>query len=533
VRVVVFTADPNLTDTPWWQALISTPAVADILVCRRTSARRPKDVVRRLRQNVAHHGILWIPYRTALLVRDWTRRFFVKRHQEAAGATNRAVEEFQTPVIHATQVLEVVRGFNADLGISLGAPVLRRQLFGLPRLGTINLHLGKVPDFRGAPVGFWELERGATVIGATVHWIDDGLDTGPVLEEGEAPIYTRDTLRDVQSRAGELGSRLLRSTLERLARDKAALREQPVTNLVANQFPTLTQRLALDWRTWRRRAPARLWARRAAKWSAMLVALYFYRPIRDVMRSIRRRHPVRVFTFHRVTYLCRDGMTVSPDVFESQVEYLARHHDILSLEEGLSIIRNSSRLKRPAAVLTFDDGYRSVFETARPVLSRHGIQACCFVCTDVVGTTQRFAHDRESPVREHLDVMNWEELADLLACGWSVGSHTATHARLSTCENGVLQRELDEPRRALRDRLHIKADVLAYPFGSREDLSPHALSAAEESGYSTVFSNFNGENTTGDQSILLKRIDIGGDHEEVAWRTLIHGIDLGRWKRYT
>ena len=53
--------------------------------------------------------------------------------------------------IHCDAAVALVVGFEPDLGISLAAPILRAPLFAAPRLGTINLHKGRVPDYRGMP----------------------------------------------------------------------------------------------------------------------------------------------------------------------------------------------------------------------------------------------------------------------------------------------------------------------------------------------------------------------------------------------
>jgi len=185
---------------------------------------------------------------------------------------------------------------------------------------------------------------------------------------------------------------------------------------------------------------------------ALLAALTVYRPLRDLLRTLRRRHPVRVFTFHRVTDVCRDGMTVHPSVFERQLRYLSRFHKVVGLEEAVAMLRVTTRLSRPVAVITFDDGYRSVREHAKPAMDALGIGGCCFVTTDLVGTECRFAHDDLSPVSEHFTLMGWEELQDLVHSGWSVGGHSASHPRFSECDRETLERELRNSLEVLRNR---------------------------------------------------------------------------------
>src|SRR4029079_15651556 len=66
--------------------------------------------------------------------------------------------------------------------------------FSVPRHGVVNVHHGGVPEYRGGPPLFWELADGRETVGFTVHRIDAGIDTGPVLAAGEVPIVRRPTL---------------------------------------------------------------------------------------------------------------------------------------------------------------------------------------------------------------------------------------------------------------------------------------------------------------------------------------------------
>lgn len=92
------------------------------------------------------------------------------------------------PDLHAPECLAHVRSLRPDLGLVFGCYRLRRSLFAIPRLGTINLHLGKAPEFRGSSPGFYELLGGVPEVGLTVHRVDDGLDSGPILMQRTVPL---------------------------------------------------------------------------------------------------------------------------------------------------------------------------------------------------------------------------------------------------------------------------------------------------------------------------------------------------------
>ena len=274
-------------------------------------------------------------------------------------------------------------------------------------------------------------------------------------------------------------------------------------------------------------AAVRRVARRVAKDVATLAALVTFRPVRDALRTARGAHPVRVFTFHRVMDLCRDPISLSPEEFRERVAYIARNHDVVDLDRALRAIGRREKLRRPLAVITFDDAYRSVFEQARPILAEGGLTACCFAPTRLVGTDLRFAHDAASPVRDRLEVMSWAELEALRSSGWSIGAHTATHRRLSDCRSEEYEAEIREPLQVLRDRLGLGEVSIAYPYGGPADIDGASLAAVMEAGYTAGLSNYGGENFPGDALFDIKRYNIGGTLEPLVWRARVHGIELG------
>lgn len=532
MRIVVFTGHPAFEDTPWWPVLLRTPGLGAVLVCRKLESRQLGDLWRRQRRNLAKHGPLWIPYRLGVLALALARRAVARpaatpraaRPPAAVNPEHVGAEDFTSEVLLAR-----LRGWEPDLGVSIGAPILKPATFSLPRLGTLNLHLGRVPHFRGAPPAFWELHEGAAEIGATVHWVDAALDTGDVIAEAVAPLVARDTLESAEARAVELGRRVLGEALAKVAAGGDEGTPQGSGGRTY-RTPTLRQRARLALRLRVRRLRAVLQPRAVAKTLAAVWMLAVWRKLRDVTRTIRGTHPVRVFTFHRVSDLCRDGMTVRPAVFLRMVAYIRRHHDVICVAAAVERLKRRGRFRRPTAVITFDDGYRSVYDYARPALTDHGIPGCCFVTTDLVGTDRRFAHDEANPVAVYLEVMDWGELRDLLDLGWELGCHTATHPRLSACDEPALRYELAEPLRAVRERLGLDGVAMAYPFGGPDDITPAAVAMVRATGYVACFNDSGGENHAAADPFALNRIELGGDHDTLAWKTRVHGFELGRWR---
>jgi hypothetical protein len=106
------------------------------------------------------------------------------------------VEVTRVPTLNGETARAALRRLDADVALSLDNALISEATFSLPRLGTINVHHGSVPEYRGGPPVFWELADGLDRVGFTIHRVDAGIDTGPVLAEGEVPIEPRPTLRE-------------------------------------------------------------------------------------------------------------------------------------------------------------------------------------------------------------------------------------------------------------------------------------------------------------------------------------------------
>jgi folate-dependent phosphoribosylglycinamide formyltransferase PurN len=83
--------------------------------------------------------------------------------------------------------VKLLRDLAPDLLVLSGVPMLKPHVYGIPRLGTVNPHWGIAPDYRGQQSIFTALRRrDYSAIGMTVHYVDEGVYTGPVLAQGLA-----------------------------------------------------------------------------------------------------------------------------------------------------------------------------------------------------------------------------------------------------------------------------------------------------------------------------------------------------------
>jgi len=86
--------------------------------------------------------------------------------------------------INAPEELEVLATYNADIFLSItGNQIFRRPLIDLPKLGILNLHTALLPKYRGLMPTFWVLKNGEQETGVSVFWVDEGIDSGPIVTQ--------------------------------------------------------------------------------------------------------------------------------------------------------------------------------------------------------------------------------------------------------------------------------------------------------------------------------------------------------------
>lgn len=95
------------------------------------------------------------------------------------------------PDIHALQVLEQVQALEPDLGLIYGSPILKPELFEIPTFGTLGIHHGKVPEYRGNKTTFWAMYNGEEFTGVTIQKVNKGLDTGRIVKSGQVKASRR------------------------------------------------------------------------------------------------------------------------------------------------------------------------------------------------------------------------------------------------------------------------------------------------------------------------------------------------------
>lgn len=175
---------------------------------------------------------------------------------------------------------------------------------------------------------------------------------------------------------------------------------------------------------------------------------------------------VPVLTYHK---LSRDGspdaMTVRESDFEAQMRFLRDNgYRVIPLDDLFEFLRFRRQIPARSVAITFDDGWRSVFDIALPVLRKFGYPATLFVYTDLIVGSR--------------ETLSWEQVRELSRNGFEIGCHTKTHRYLGRKEPketfreyfDAVRREITESSRIIRSRVGRDVKYLAYPYGDTNEL---------------------------------------------------------------
>jgi peptidoglycan/xylan/chitin deacetylase (PgdA/CDA1 family) len=167
---------------------------------------------------------------------------------------------------------------------------------------------------------------------------------------------------------------------------------------------------------------------------------------------------------------------VLPEQFERQLDALASWgYTPITLEQWAEIREGGQKPPQRPIAITFDDGYRSVYENAWPLLRSRGITASVFLVAGCVGKANEWEANEA-----HQPLMNSSEISEMSAGGISFGSHTFTHRPLTALPPVEALDELTRSRTALESLLSKPVTTLAYPY-NKHNRSVRAI--ARQAGY--------------------------------------------------
>lgn len=119
-----------------------------------------------------------------------------------------------------------LKALNADLFVVVAFRMLPEVVWGMPKMGTINLHASLLPQYRGAAPINWAIINGEEETGVTTFFIEREIDTGDIIEQNKAMISENITVGELYSQLMELGAETTLSTVRKIMSGNATGLEQ-------------------------------------------------------------------------------------------------------------------------------------------------------------------------------------------------------------------------------------------------------------------------------------------------------------------
>jgi peptidoglycan/xylan/chitin deacetylase (PgdA/CDA1 family) len=206
---------------------------------------------------------------------------------------------------------------------------------------------------------------------------------------------------------------------------------------------------------------------------------------------------IPILTYHRFAETCKSPLCMPKSKFELQMRYLKENgYHVIAAEELLAFMAYRQGLPKKSVLITMDDGYRSAYDIAYPVLKKHGFTATLFIYTNFVGVSKM--------------AITWDQLKEMQAAGFTIGSHTIYHSDLTKPKEGETEQEfiarvkeeLQGSKKIIDQKLGQNTYFLAYPFGYYDQRS---IQMAREAGYKIAMSVKRGGNPFFANPLALKR----------------------------
>ncbi|BBO88396.1 polysaccharide deacetylase family protein [Desulfosarcina ovata] len=209
---------------------------------------------------------------------------------------------------------------------------------------------------------------------------------------------------------------------------------------------------------------------------------------------------VPILCYHRFGQSCNSPLCMPADIFERQLRYLKENgYRVIGPEELAAFLDYRQPLPKNSVMITMDDGYRSVYNIAYPLLKKYGFTATLFIYIDYVGVSSK--------------AITWDQLRELKRAGFYIGSHSVAHSDLSKQkkdEDGSqymarLKREIFKSKQIIDKQLGQDTIIFSYPFGRRTST---VVSLSRQAGYKIGVTVDRGSNPFFANPFLVKRDQI-------------------------
>ena len=210
---------------------------------------------------------------------------------------------------------------------------------------------------------------------------------------------------------------------------------------------------------------------------------------------------LRVLLYHRFGYIPFDPFCIAPEIFELQMRWIAGNNLAVSQQDIEDHVHGKRILPRHSICVTIDDGYKSLYSHAYPILKKYNIPAIAFITAGLINVSAEEANSVESYVTTN-------DILEMSRGGITIGSHSYTHRSLRSMEQAEVMHEACASRKILERYTNEPINAFAYPFGTRMDFNLATEAILRQCGYTSIFTSQHGAIKSSVNPYRLPRIKI-------------------------
>jgi peptidoglycan/xylan/chitin deacetylase (PgdA/CDA1 family) len=191
--------------------------------------------------------------------------------------------------------------------------------------------------------------------------------------------------------------------------------------------------------------------------------------------TVKGHQTVPVLTYHKFSESKTDKMTVTASNFEEQMKFLKDNgYHVITLNQLFDFLDFKIQIPKKSVVIAIDDGWRSTYDIAFPILKKYGYPATLFVYTALITGSKV--------------TLNWDLINEMAGQGVDLQCHTRTHRKLTAPASNesfkeyfeAIEKELFDAAKTIKMRTNREVQYLSYPFG---DINHLGVAMLKKQGY--------------------------------------------------
>ena len=216
---------------------------------------------------------------------------------------------------------------------------------------------------------------------------------------------------------------------------------------------------------------------------------------------------VVVLQYHHVSDDTPKSTSISPELFQQHLDYLsAKDFNVISLSSLERALKNKEPLPDKSVLITFDDGYGSIYDTAFPMLKSKEFPFTVFINIEPI----------ENKISQF---MNWEQLKEMTRYGATIANHSYSHKHLIRREGSEslsewkarIKKDIAKTQKLLEEKLSTPVKAFAYPFGEFNNDLKYIL---KDLGFIAFAQHSGALSVTGDV-LAIPRFPFGGAYGNI------------------